>query len=195
MDPGVGLEGWLRWFAHPFGGILCRGHVLLRPAFQKCQLCLWSFCVLLSIICPNTCTRLFLIPYSFLCILWFKEIFILVQALRHRVPGSSLSQQGLSSLVIPPPRRKELIVVLIFVTLPLLPSIPHPLASQVAQWVKNPPAVQEIQVMWVWLLAQEDPWRRAWQSSWVNTQEGLLFSKEGLPGEPQGQRNLVGYSP
>ena len=119
------------------------------PSFSEVPVVSLVLCVLLSIICPNTCTRLFLIPYSFLCILWFKEIFILVQALRHRVPGSSLSQQGLSSLVIPPPRRKELIVVLIFITLPLLPSIPHPLASQVAQWVKNPPAVQEIQVMWV----------------------------------------------
>ena len=25
--PGVGQEGWLRWSAHPFGGVECRGHV------------------------------------------------------------------------------------------------------------------------------------------------------------------------
>ena len=29
---GIGLEGWLRWFTHPFGGIVCRGHVQY-PAF------------------------------------------------------------------------------------------------------------------------------------------------------------------
>ena len=23
---GAGPEGWLRWFAHPFGGGVCRGH-------------------------------------------------------------------------------------------------------------------------------------------------------------------------
>ena len=27
MDPGVGPEGWLRWSAHPFGGVGCRRHV------------------------------------------------------------------------------------------------------------------------------------------------------------------------
>ena len=24
--PGVGPEGGLRWFTHPFGGVVCRGH-------------------------------------------------------------------------------------------------------------------------------------------------------------------------
>ena len=32
MCPGVGPEGWLRSFAHPSGGLLCRGHVQY-PAF------------------------------------------------------------------------------------------------------------------------------------------------------------------
>ena len=32
MCPGVGPERWLRWFAHPFGGVVCRGHVQY-PAF------------------------------------------------------------------------------------------------------------------------------------------------------------------
>lgn len=32
MGPGVRPEGWLRWFAHPFGGVICRGHVWC-PAF------------------------------------------------------------------------------------------------------------------------------------------------------------------
>ena len=41
MGPGVGLEGLLRWFAHPFSGAKCRGHVqwpeplLLLLALQK----------------------------------------------------------------------------------------------------------------------------------------------------------------
>ena len=30
--PGVWLEGWLRWSAHPFGGIECRGDAQC-PAF------------------------------------------------------------------------------------------------------------------------------------------------------------------
>ena len=32
MCPEVGLEGWLRWFAHPFGGAACREHAQY-PAF------------------------------------------------------------------------------------------------------------------------------------------------------------------
>ena len=33
MDPGFGLEGrQLRWFAHPLGGVECRGHAQC-PAF------------------------------------------------------------------------------------------------------------------------------------------------------------------
>ena len=26
MCPGVQREGWLRWFAHPLVGVVCRGH-------------------------------------------------------------------------------------------------------------------------------------------------------------------------
>ena len=32
MCPGVGPEWWLRCFAHPFGGVVCRGHAQY-PAF------------------------------------------------------------------------------------------------------------------------------------------------------------------
>ena len=32
MCPGVRPEGWLRWFAHPLGGVVCRGHAQY-PAF------------------------------------------------------------------------------------------------------------------------------------------------------------------
>ena len=67
-------EGWLRWFAHPFGGVECRhaqppafapSAVFLLPALQKWQLGFWSFCILL-IICGNSIDRqLFLVLYSF----------------------------------------------------------------------------------------------------------------------------------
>ena len=51
----------------------------------------------------------------------------------------------------------------------------------VAQLVKNLPAMQETQVQ---SLGWGDPWRRKWQPTPVF-----------LPGESQGQRSLVGYSP
>ena len=54
-------------------------------------------------------------------------------------------------------------------------------ASLVAQLVKKPPAMWET---WVRPLGWEDPWKRKWQPTPVF-----------LPGEPHGQRNLVGYSP
>ena len=54
-------------------------------------------------------------------------------------------------------------------------------ASMVAQLVKNPPAMRET---WIRSLGGEDPRRRAWQPTPVL-----------LPGEPHGQRSLVGYSP
>ena len=47
--------------------------------------------------------------------------------------------------------------------------------------VKNPPAMQEIQV---WSLHQEDPLEKKWQPT-------LVF----LPGKSHGQRSLVSYSP
>ena len=56
----------------------------------------------------------------------------------------------------------------------------NPLASLVAQMVKNLPAVQETQVL---SLGQEDPLEKG-----VVT---LVF----LPGESHGQRSLVGHSP
>ena len=57
-------------------------------------------------------------------------------------------------------------------------------ASQVAQWVKNPPAMQETQKMWVWSPGWEDPWR-------MKLQTNPVF----LPGKSHGQRSLAGYSP
>ena len=55
--------------------------------------------------------------------------------------------------------------------------------SQVAQWVKNLPAMQETQRCRFSPWAGKIPWRRAWQSIPVY-----------LPGESHGQRNLAGYS-
>ena len=36
MCPGVGLEGFLKWFVHPLGGIVCMGHALYL---------LWAECI------------------------------------------------------------------------------------------------------------------------------------------------------
>ena len=55
-------------------------------------------------------------------------------------------------------------------------------ASQVAQWVKNPPSIREMQETCVRSLSGEDPLEEAWQPNPVF-----------LPGESQGQRRLVGY--
>ena len=54
-------------------------------------------------------------------------------------------------------------------------------ASQVAQWVKNPPAMQET-LFYLWV--RKIPWRRAWELTPVS-----------LPGESHGQRSLATYSP
>ena len=69
---GAGPEQWLRWFAHPFGGAVCRGHTQshgalhLFRALQKWQLGFLMPFYLLSRICPNCArTQLFLVPYSF----------------------------------------------------------------------------------------------------------------------------------
>ena len=54
-------------------------------------------------------------------------------------------------------------------------------ASQAAQLVKNPSAVQETPVRF---LGQEDP-----------LEKGMATHSSILPGESHGQRSLVGYSP
>ena len=94
----VGPEGWLRWSALPSGGAACRGHLqdlLLLLALQKWRLGFWSFCILLSIICPKcTCTQLFLVPYGFSVFCCSRRG---VSGRQHcskgsQVPGPSLSQ-------------------------------------------------------------------------------------------------------
>ena len=68
------------------------------------------------------------------------------------------------------------------------PPAPSPLAPRKGfpggSVVKNPPAMQEMQKMWVWPLGPEDPWRRKWQPI-----------PAFLPGKSQGQKSQVDYSP
>ena len=79
VEAGLGVppKGWLRWLAHTFGGVECRGHVevpcfcsrhpvFCSGLFRSGSWSFCSFCILFSIICPNCpCTQLFLVPYSF----------------------------------------------------------------------------------------------------------------------------------
>ena len=58
------------------------------------------------------------------------------------------------------------------------------LICQVAQWVKNPPAVQETQEIWVWSLSWRDP-----------LEKEMATHPVFLPGEFHGQRSLEGYTP
>ena len=56
--------------------------------------------------------------------------------------------------------------------------------SLVAQMVKNPPAMQEMQEMWVCFPGWEDP-----------LEEGMEPPLVFLPEKSHGQRSLVGYNP
>ena len=53
-----------------------------------------------------------------------------------------------------------------------------------AQQVKNPPAMWEMQEMWVQFLGWDDPLKRKWQPTPIY-----------LHGKSHGQRSLAGYSP
>ena len=70
--PGVGWEGWLRWFAHTSGGVVEEGGgigstLLSLLALPKWKLGFSISLYLLSRICPScACTRLFSVPYGFL---------------------------------------------------------------------------------------------------------------------------------
>ena len=52
--------------------------------------------------------------------------------------------------------------------------------------VKNPPAMQELQEVWVQSLGQEDPLEEE-----MAAHSSILF----LPGKSHGQRSLGGYGP
>ena len=51
--PGFGPEGKLKWFAHPLGGIVCRGHARYSVQLQAIQK--WQYWIFLSlcIFCPE----------------------------------------------------------------------------------------------------------------------------------------------
>ena len=53
-----------------------------------------------------------------------------------------------------------------------------------AQQVTNPPAMWEMQEMWVQFLGWDDPLKRKWQPTPIY-----------LHGKSHGQRSLAGYSP
>ena len=79
-------------------------------------------------------------------------------------------------------------------------------ASQVIQWVKNPPAMQEMPEMWVWFLGREDPLEEsmathssilAWRIPWTEEPGGLQFGGHIESDTPEvtehtAQRSLVG---
>ena len=63
---GVGLEEWLRWFVHLFGGDVCKLDVQYPTFAPKWLLGFGSFCIFLSIICSNcVCMQLFVVLYNF----------------------------------------------------------------------------------------------------------------------------------
>ena len=65
-DGWVGLEGWLRWSAHPLGGAVCRDHVqppTFARSFSEVAVGLWPFSILLFIIDRTcACVQFFLGP-------------------------------------------------------------------------------------------------------------------------------------
>ena len=110
VSPGVGLQGWLRCFAHPLGGVLCRRHVqypafapdtlFLLQVLQKGQLGFLVFLCLLVQNLPQLHVHAVIFsPIQFLCILLLEEMFVQVQALQHcskgsQVPGLSQYNQS-----------------------------------------------------------------------------------------------------
>ena len=70
VGSGVRPEGWLRWFAHSFGDVVCRcmhNILLLLLDLQSGSWVFRSSSILLFIIHPNfTSTQLVLVTYSFL---------------------------------------------------------------------------------------------------------------------------------
>ena len=68
--PGVRLGRWLSCFAHPLGGVACRGHAQYTVfCSQLLKNSDWVFSLLVSLgfrICPScTCMQLFLVPHNF----------------------------------------------------------------------------------------------------------------------------------
>ena len=64
--PEVRPEGWLRWFAHPLGGGVCRGHehtLLLLPAPWLFKSGSWVF-LFPCIFCPESAPTAHEFSYS-----------------------------------------------------------------------------------------------------------------------------------
>ena len=111
--PGVELEGWLRCFAHPSDGVVCRGHAQY-PTFapSSSELAVGFFCCCCFVSCvqnlPQLCMHAVIFsPLQFLSILLLKERCVQVQALQQRVPGPRLSHWDLSPCAIPLPSRNK----------------------------------------------------------------------------------------
>ena len=71
MAPG-GAEGWFRWSAHPFGGVVIGDlpstllFLLLSLLFRSSSWIFRLFVIFLPIICPNgACMQLLLVPCGF----------------------------------------------------------------------------------------------------------------------------------
>ena len=91
MGPGVGPEGWLRQFAHPFGGAVCRGHAQY-PAFASdpSEVAAGFLVSLYHVVCNLPQLHMHAVifsPLQFLCILLLKKTFVQVQTLQQSVPG------------------------------------------------------------------------------------------------------------
>ena len=91
-------EGWQRWLAHPFGGVVCSGHARY-PAFAPRSSEVAVGISGLFVSCPefaptaHECTQLLLVPYSFFVFCCSRGPSVQVQALQQRVPGPSLSHK------------------------------------------------------------------------------------------------------
>ena len=76
----VRLEGWLRCFVNPSGGVNCREHastLLLLWAFKSGIWVFWSLCVFCPEFVDKTpnceCMKLFLVPYNFFVFCCWKR--------------------------------------------------------------------------------------------------------------------------
>ena len=86
-DLWVGVEGWLRWSAHPFGGAVCSYHAqypAFAPSTSEVAVTFWPFYILLFILYFIV---ILFSPLSFLCILLLEEMCVQVQELQQTVPG------------------------------------------------------------------------------------------------------------
>ena len=102
--PGVEPGGWLRWLAHPWGGVECRGHSqypVFAPGSSEVAV---AYLVSLYLVqnLPQLHMRtaqlhmrtVIFSPLKFLCILLMEVMFFQVQALQQKVWSLGLCQWG-----------------------------------------------------------------------------------------------------